>query len=118
MDESNACLQGLDGEPLQDAAYVHNGLSVPNSCTVCTPAAPCLFDVLADPRETTNIAGGRPDLVREMSAKLGTFVFYVPGLSHENMACYTCPSHPPVAYWQGFSGPCCVPNNASTGGLN
>lgn len=97
-------------------ARAADGLAVPKSCVVCSPAEPCLFDVLNDPSETKNLAKVLPAILSTMVTKLATFQFYVPALSPANLACYTCGDHPPSRWWQNFSGPCCVPNHNGTVG--
>ena len=89
--------------------------SVPNSCLVCSPEHPCLFDVRADPSETVNLAPEMSALAAQMAAKLASFVPYVPVLSAANLACYTCPGERPHLWWQNFSGPCCKPLNKTAG---
>ena len=37
----------------------------------CTPAVPCLFDVVADYREEHDVAGTRPEVVARLHARLG-----------------------------------------------
>ena len=105
MDQANACL---------NVSTPVGGVGVPPSCLVCSPDAPCLFDVLADPTELHNLASSLPDVVKTMAAKMATYRPYVPSLSPEELACYTCGDNntdPPKRWWQGFSGPCCVPSH-------
>ena len=51
--------------------------------------------------------------VPKMWAKLATYTYYVPSLSVDNFACYTCPGSAPKTFWSGFSGPSCKPKNVS-----
>ena len=77
------------------------------------------MDVLADPSEKHNIATQLPDVVEKMKTKLATFQYYVPELTPENLACYTCgETHldPPHLWWQNFSGPCCISDTANAAG--
>ena len=60
------------------------------ACYACSPAHPCLYDVLRDPAETNNLAPTMPALVAKMQRKLGTFAAYVPTLSAAELACYNC----------------------------
>jgi hypothetical protein len=46
------------------------------ACNVCTPAQPCLFDLVADQEERKNLASAQPALVKEMQAKLATYEAY------------------------------------------
>lgn len=112
MDTFNPCLpKGELRRPAGD-----EGVGVPPSCPTCSPTEPCLFDVLADPTETKNLAKQLPAVLQQMQAKLATFQYYIPSLSPDNLACYVCgntSSAPPKTWWQGFSGPCCVPKNNS-----
>ena len=86
------------------------------SCVVCTDAQPCLFDVLADEGETTNVAR-QPEfasVVRTMQAKLATYATpYVPRtLTPNNLACYNC-SFDPDVLWRNFTGPGCIAKTAA-----
>ena len=38
------------------------------SCVVCSDEHPCLFDVIADPQETKNLAGANPGLAASTRA--------------------------------------------------
>ena len=42
--------------------------------TFCV-AAPCLFDIVADPTEHNDVAADRPDIVTTMVARLNVLVF-------------------------------------------
>ena len=44
------------------------------ACVVCSDDKPCLFDVLADPGETTNLAKQMPALAASMKTTLDTFL--------------------------------------------
>lgn len=110
MDPFNPC---LPNELSSVSGTVrHGSLTVPPSCVVCSKAAPCVFDVLADPRETSNVARGNPDLVGQMKAKLATFNDpYIPSqLTPENLACYNCTASNSqgIGKWGNFLGPCCT----------
>lgn len=59
------------------------------------------------------MARANPSIVAKMQAKLATYTYYVPTLSVDNVACYTCPGSAPKTFWSGFSGPSCKPENAS-----
>lgn len=86
MDRQNECINTTTG----NEGYIRSfdGLTVPKSCTVCSTAKPCLFDVRADPEETQNIANQNLALVKTMADKLATYNYYVPTLSPENLGCY------------------------------
>ena len=82
---------------------------------------PCLFDVLADEGETTNLAK-RPEfasIVQTMQAKLATYATpYVPmALTPNNLACYNC-SFDPDVLWMNFTGPGCIAKAAATAALD
>ena len=77
------------------------------SCVVCSDEQPCLFDVLADPGETKNVAKSMPTVAASMKKTLDTFLPYVPALTPGNLACYNC-SFDANAMWQGYPGPMCI----------
>ena len=91
-------------------------MTVPPSCAVCTNSTPCVFDVLADPRETDNVAGANPELVRRLADKLATFnnpyLLTGPGgtLTAANLACYNCTGSDAkgIGKFGDFWGPCCT----------
>jgi hypothetical protein len=75
------------------------------SCVVCSDDQPCLFDVIADPGETKNLAKAMPTLAASMKETLDTYLPYVPQLSPGNLDCYNC-SFNATAMWRGT----CVPS--------
>lgn len=77
------------------------------SCVVCSDDRPCLFDVIADPGETKNLAAEMPTLAKTMKATLDSYLPYVPALTPENLACYNC-SFDAKVMWQGYPGPPCI----------
>ena len=79
-----------------------------HACAVCNATEPCLFDVLSDARETTNVAAQHPDVVARLAAAIAAAnaAVYTNGtLDDEALAAYVkvAPSH-----WGGFLGPCYV----------
>ena len=102
--------------PSGTAGVRHGGMTVPPSCAVCTNSTPCVFDVLADPRETDNVAGANPELVRRLADKLATFnnpyLLTGPGgtLTAANLACYNCTGSDAkgIGKFGDFWGPCCT----------
>ena len=75
---------------------------------MCNATEPCLFDVLSDARETTNVAAQHPDVVARLAAAIAAAnaAVYTNGtLDEEALAAYVkvAPSH-----WGGFLGPCYV----------
>ena len=94
-------------------------------CSVCTPLHPCLFDLLADQEERTNVASKEPALVAKLKAQLATYVPYIcpgggQGANPDN-ASTVCHMDAAVLregydcvtdirpWWGDFSGPCCKP---------
>lgn len=60
----------------QQAQITCNGYTPPinTSVTSCNPVeAPCLFDILNDPCETTNLALEFPEVIRKLQAKLNYY---------------------------------------------
>jgi hypothetical protein len=81
------------------------------SCVVCSDDQPCLFDVIADPLETKNIAKAMPSLAASMRVTLDTYLPYVPSLTPGNLDCYNCSSKTSwnaSAMWQRYPGPGCI----------
>ena len=74
-----------------------------------TLSHPCLFDVIRDPGETTNLAAGpaHAGMLATMRAQLATYKPYLPVLTRDNLACYNCTKQVTEA-WKGFAGPCCI----------
>ena len=107
MDTDNACLTSGDAVSTTDALHT----SVPPSCTVCSEQQPCVYDVAADPMETTNLASRMPNLTAKLRARLAIYKSYVPSLSPENLACYNCTGLNERSgnnRWEPFWGPCCM----------
>jgi hypothetical protein len=80
------------------------------SCYVCTPEQPCLYDVLTDPGETQNVAKANPALVASMGSELAKFqepIVFKMTLTPDNLACYNC-SFNPVSQWYNYTGPGCI----------
>jgi hexosaminidase len=123
-DPFNECIP--DGKGGTVGPIVHTGLpreeAKPTSCAVCTAESPCLFEVIGDPMETTNLAKGSQvnasiqQLIKRMEAKLATYSVYMPGdMSAPQLACYRClNSSEWNAHWQGWAGPCCLRKQLKT----
>lgn len=107
-DPHNPCLSATTVFDCADS-WGENGGGGRQSCHVCTPEAPCLFDVIADPGETTNVAKTNQDLVAELAAELATFKPYVltMTLTPDNLACYNC-SFSAAQKWHNYTGPGCI----------
>lgn len=81
---------------------------------MCSVESPCLFDVMDDPREATNVAAS-PDnapLLAKMQGQLATYVVYAPKLTTGNLQCYNC-TISPATHWHNFTWPCCMSNHSS-----
>ena len=115
-DPFNECI--TDGKGGTVGPILHAGLppdaAQSTSCAVCTTASPCLFEVLGDPTETTNLAkhpnASITRLVGQMAAQLATYTVYLPGaMSASQLACYDCLNASEWnAHWKGWAGPCCL----------
>lgn len=81
------------------------------ACAVCNATAPCLFDVLSDAQETTNVAALHPDIVARLSkaiAAANAAVFTNGSLGDGALAAYTKVDE---SHWGGFDGPCYLKKN-------
>lgn len=103
-----------------------NNPFIPEGCAICSAEKPCLFDLIFDPSERTNVATANPAIVRQLSVALSKISAYVNGtMEPSKQAEYDCidpstlhrpwPQQIPLHPWYGnFSGPCCRPK-ASNG---
>merc|ERR1712146_523280 len=125
MDQDNPCVPP-SADVIRDAfatpvgctesGVQHGKLTVPPSCAVCTNSTPCLFDVLADPGETNNVATVNPELVQLLAEKLATYnkPYLLTGagasLTAANLACYNCTGSNAqgIGKYGDFWGPCCT----------
>ena len=104
VDPHNACL----GPELAYDCVDAYGSFGRRSCYACSPEQPCLYDVLRDPEETSNLASANPVVVAQMLKKLESFAEpYVPTLSAAELACYNC-SFDGQTQWHGYMGPSCI----------
>ena len=104
-------------QALHDMAAYHHGHATEagigadafGSCNVCTAAEPCLFDVIADPQERTDLSKANPGIVKQLQAKLQTFSAYIgQKMTPKEYAPYEC-TVDIRPWWGNFSGPCCRP---------
>merc|ERR1711920_911644 len=75
-------------------------------CPVCNYTMPCLYDILADPREERNLAADHPNIVERLRPILDAYnEHYITGhLDAARLAAnYKKISS---SEWQGYSGPC------------
>ena len=73
----------------------------------CTPEHPCLFDVVADPTESKNLAAARPEILSQLKHQLSTYRTYVDGkMTPEQLSRYNCSLG--RGHWKKFLGPCCI----------
>lgn len=106
-----AASQPPPAQPGRGSSFVYgNG----QGCPVCNISQPCLYDVLADPSETTNVAVQHPDVVARL----------LPPLAESNQQYVT--GHLPAAVlakdyvavhpkeWGDFFGPCYTRKGAPT----
>lgn len=109
-DTHNPCLSPTTVFDCVDSLDEHGG-GGRDSCHVCTPASPCLYDVATDPGETRNVAASHPALVRQMATELARYqspIVLKMALTPANLACYDCASPRVPGFWRNYTGPSCV----------
>ena len=110
---SGPCLAGRQPDPKQPGRTdpIVNGpaLHEREACPICNESVPCLFELMADPSETSNRAGEPAQA--ERVARLAD------AIAHANANAYVsgtldastlAQNYIPVGSdeWKGFSGPC------------
>ena len=73
MDSFNPCLNESETKP-SGHELLFDAVLVPPSCTVCSEAQPCLFEVRSDPSEQKNFAKAMPEMVQHLANKLASYV--------------------------------------------
>eukprot|EP00039_Didymoeca_costata_P013891 m.217870 g.217870 ORF g.217870 m.217870 type:complete len:625 (-) comp15892_c1_seq26:1294-3168(-) len=103
---NDTCLEARQPDPPQPGRTdpIVNG-----KCPVCNSTNPCLYDILADPSETKNIAGDHPDIISMLAPILAeSLKAYVSGhLSAYDLQNYTQINTKEA--WGGYTGPCYKP---------
>jgi hypothetical protein len=105
------CLASCQKDPPQPGRTdgIVNGMpSVQGTnCPVCNTTHPCLYDVLADPSERSNVASAHPDIVARLAPVLQAYndEQYVtghlpPAVLQEAYTRF------PTGHWRNFLGPC------------
>lgn len=87
------------------------------ACEVCSNAEPCLFHIVDDPEERTDVAKANPAIVEAMQVamKIYNYVPYTtPQLPAGEAANYDCNfaqggGGARTEFWGGMAGPCCHP---------
>jgi len=107
------CLAGRQPDPPQPAGPYGPGRTDPivnGECPVCNASSPCLFSLLDDPRETTNVAEGNPAVVARLAPLLARAnQHYVTGsLALEALAANYTEVPNRTQTWRGYAGPCWV----------
>lgn len=108
---TSPCLAGAQEDPPQPGRT--DGL-VNGGCPVCNSTYPCLYDLLHDPYETTNVAAKYKDLVRRLTLSL-----------NESLGAYVTGHMDPTfkknhyskidkRKWKDFAGPCYERSNKTS----
>lgn len=100
---SDPCLAGVQPDPVQPGRTD----ALVNGCPVCNATHVCLFDILHDPSETSNVASDYPDVASHLARLVSNFQTpYVTGtLTPSELERYDAISDV-GSYWNGFLGPC------------
>lgn len=100
---SNPCLAAAQPDPPQPG---RTDPLVNGACPVCNATHPCLFDLLADSTEASNVASERADVVARLAPLVEALQTpYVPGhLPASTLAKDYVPIN--ASEWGGFLGPC------------
>ena len=85
-------------------------------CVVCNATRPCLYELLADPSETTNVADAHPEVVAALSAALAAAsTYYVSGTLPARQLHADYVAINATTEWAGFMGPCYVRRDETRG---
>lgn len=97
--------------------YTPNSSRIPAALT-CTPAKPCLFDLLQNPGESENLADELPEVVAKLQNQLASYEVYTHSMSQAELEPYHCHERPtaepsdwpwgPPSYKDVYAGPCCL----------
>eukprot|EP00039_Didymoeca_costata_P008916 m.118640 g.118640 ORF g.118640 m.118640 type:complete len:528 (+) comp14282_c0_seq1:62-1645(+) len=109
----------VDGWPCRSRSARNISTKGVWQCMVCSDAEPCLFHILNDPEERTDVAKQNPDIVQKMQAAMVGLNFppYVfDAMPAPDEARYTClpPQQAHTQWWDNFVGPCCKPKQNLT----
>ena len=101
----DTCLQARQPDPPQPGRT--DPIITGSDCPVCNASHPCLFSLLDDPRETTNLAQDHPSVVKRLQRAVESFqTSYVSGsLTPRELENFEKIKYP-SKYWQGYLGPC------------
>lgn len=85
--------------------------AIVNGCPVCNETLPCLYALLDDLYETTNVANAHPDVVTELAAAIKRFEkYYVSGHLPPDILKAKYKKFPDK-HWGGYKGPCYYPRD-------
>jgi arylsulfatase A-like enzyme len=111
-DGSDPCLAGRQPDPPQPG---RTDPLVNGACAVCNASHPCLYDILADPYEQSNVATANADVVARLAPILDAYNdHYVTGHLDTSVleANYTAVGSDE---WGGYTGPCYRRKNSTSG---
>lgn len=102
-DDGLECLSGHQPDPYEPGRTDE----IVSGCPVCNASSPCLFDLLQDPSERTNLAASHPHVVKRLAAEVAKHQKpYVTGsLSSKRLAADYVRLNTSES-WRGFVGPC------------
>lgn len=99
------CLEARQPDPPQPG---RTDPIVNDGCPVCNDTFPCLFDILNDPYETSNLASNHPDVVQRLYLMLQKYqASYVTGRLTEIEIEESYVKYENVSeHWDNYLGPC------------